>query len=530
MIKIVSQNKVLAKTILFLFLFLATILFFECTPTITKYEEEVEEVLKYQSTIALQKEDATGEISLISLDEKEAVMEFDLPKDKINVKEGEVSSYKVLLPVNCTMKETEDIMFAEGVEEAKIEFACNLEATDLVIEKEGEQFLEISLQVLESINNEMHFLYKEYNYSGKIETKNVSEQEDTKIGAFKQSLVQNILTNAYYQPYEKEITAYITDAQDPLHLPGLQIEYQEYYQYSYIVEDSFIGHARTYYENKDKENKNTMYFTETTPNAIDDTFSYYLKEYYCSNDLDRYYLMMNYMTSVENISDVVLNDKVISGISYSKNDQKITIEDTIYQYLENLTNEEATMIYYANEEQQKGTFVASINKNQTLSDTLKEQLKQSESLITTIIKNKDTSSTTIDYFEINDNKDFVAVEVSKTENYNKIVIVPIVITEDDTDYHITIDCNKFDTTHLDVQAFINLMKKEFQIETESNIYQLTDNILSFQLKKPVIITPNITSEENIPPSSIPENNELEKTTNEPPSQEIKTEDTETKLE
>lgn len=530
MMKIAYPNKVITKTILFLFLFLATILFFECTPTMTRYEEEVEEVLKYQSTIALQKEEEKGAISLISLNEKEAVMEFSLLKDQKNAKQEENSSYKVLLPTSCEMDQTEDIVFAEGVEEKKIQFTCNLETSDLVVEKEGEKFLELSLQVLESVNNEMYFLYKEYDCSEKIETKAKNgNEEDTKIVAFKQSLLENILTNAYYQPYEKEITTYITDALDPLHLLGLQIDYQEYYQYNYIVEDSFIGYARTYYENKDKENKNTMYFTETTPNAIDDTFSYYLKEYYCSTNIDQYYVIMNYIASVEKISDVILNGKTISGITYSKNDQKITIEDTINEQLELLINEETTMIYHADEEQQKGTFFASMNKNQTISSTLKEQLKQTERLIEAILQDKQNSSTTIEYFEINDGKDFVAIEISRAEDYNKITIVPITITEEETNYYITIDCNKLDTNYLDVQTLINLMRTTLQIETENNPYQLTDNILSFELKKPVITTPKVSSEEQ-PQPPIPENNELEQQITEPPNQEIKTEEIETKLE
>jgi len=494
MIPSINHHKIVNKTSLFLFLFLLTILSFESNLTVAKYEEEGQEVLKYQSTIALT-ESGKEKLSLLSMNEKEVVAEVWIPRDHTNVKESETSTYKLLLPDACVIRNSEDIIFSDGEEEKQVEFSCDLEDSNLVVEKEGEDFLELSVKVLESINSEMYFLYKEYDYSEKVEPVTVAatEEDEKSMLQFRESLIQNILHNAYYRSYEKEITAYIADASDPIHLPGLQIDYQEYYQYTYVIEDSFIGYARTYYENKDKEEKNTMYFTENDPVAIDEMFSYYLEEYFCKSDNNQYYMMMNYISSTEKISDVILNGKNIPGISYQAGERKMTIERDILSYLDALINDDTTVIYQANEEQQKGTFLASILQNSTVSSSMKQEIIGSNEVIDAVIQNKSDGADVIDYVEVDDGYEFVIIEVSRGDNYNTITILPVSVVEDPSYYQISIDCSRLNLQNVDILSLINLMSSSLAAEKETEDYQINGNLVSFQLKK--------IEKESPPPSS-----------------------------
>lgn len=486
MIKVMNQNKVVVKTLFFLFLFLAAVLFFECNKTVAKYEEEEEETLKYQSTIALS-ETEKGALSLVSKDENEAVLEFVIPRDTVNVKEGENSTYKLIVPSSCTSNLSDDFTFSEGVEEEKVELTCQLEENDTVIDKEGESFLEVSIKVLESIDGEMHFLYKEYEYSEKIETLSVlaEEEEDSTLLQFKESLIQNILMNSTYRAYQEEITSYIYDSSDPLQIPGLRIDYQAYYQYTYVIEDGFVGYARTYYENKDKEVKNVMYFTESDPVLIDDTFSYYLREYYSLNNMDQYYLAMNYISSTEKISDVVLNGKSINGVSYDVKEGKLTIEDRFREEVLSLLEDDVTTIYFSDSKQQKGVLEASIQQNSKLSPSLKQQILLNNDLINFITETNSDVTNISEYFEIDDGNTYLLIEVFKTEHYYKVAILPVSIVENDTHYSIVIDCSHAEASTLNVTVLMDVMKDALQLIKENDLYQLDGNNLSFQLAKPV---------------------------------------------
>lgn len=483
MMDVMSHNKAVTKTILFLFLFLATIFLFECQVTVAKYEEGAQEVLKYQSNLALTKNE-DGTLTLVSSDEKEAVLELILPRDQSNVGKNESSTYKMLLPDYCTSDVTDDIVFSDGEEERRVEITCNIEEEHLV-EKEGERFLEVSVQVLESIHNEMHFLYKEYHGSEKIEKQKAEtyQQEDKVVLQFKESLVQNILMNTSYQPYEQEIKAYIYDSEDPLHLPGIQINYQEYYQYTYAIEDNFVGYARTYYENRDVEEKNTMYFTESNPALIDEIFSYYLKTYYCFDHLDQYYRITNYIASAEKISSVILNGKTISGFSYSKAEGKLTIDDTIEEYLETFDEDYSISVYQTDEEHQKGTFLASVSQNQILSDSLKEKISLNEELINTVGESNDLALEPQKYFEVNDDENFIVIEIVREEKYSKITICPVTVTKEELYYDIAVSCEHIDDQTVDAIKIMDLMMDALQAERENDIYQFKDHQLIFQLKR-----------------------------------------------
>jgi len=507
---IYKNNIYVVKSVFLLFLMIITSFCFDIPTSTARYEETETDYLKYHSSLTLvQKEE--GNINLVSTSPSELTFSFSLFKDTINVKDGESTHYKLLLPVGCRSDYPDSIISSMDQNEMETTFTCDIDSIDFIDSNQNASF---SVSVLESVNDEDYFLYQKYSFSDSISTfsneiEEVNEEQvdsnSSFFHSFQDSLIQNILLyNPEYYSYKEAIESYIKSFDHYQDILGLQIDYRDYYDYNYTVLDSFIGYARTYYENREETQKNVMYFTDSS-DSIDETFSYYLKTYYCADDMNQFYLISNYISSLGGVSAVVQNNATIEGITFDSSESKMVLDDKIFANSSKLVQDFKISLYVKDSDMRKETFVASILTNSHLSPNIRDKVIHHEEVLRVLDGSSETSFTT---FVIGDKTDSCALDIVVKDGVYEIFLMPISVVEQGESLQIEVIHEGRDIHDIDPISIMNLVTQQFSLERSDDTYQTEQGKFLFvgYLKKEedqeeVVVSP----EEVVPPSeSFPE--------------------------
>lgn len=118
-------------------------------------------------------------------------------------------------------------------------------------------------------------------------------------------------------------------------LRGLSGTQKETHVMRFDVLDNFVGYARTDDESAAKGNH--MYFSTNNASNINQAFTYYLEKYaYLDGNVkpgtDHYQLLMdyiNYFAPNNGIAEILLNNKKVEGLTFTKEDGRLDIDPNI---------------------------------------------------------------------------------------------------------------------------------------------------------------------------------------------------------
>ena len=123
---------------------------------------------------------------------------------------------------------------------SNVRITCNLTEGNLIKSETSEdaiskQYLDISVQINESINDEIPFRYKEYNYHEEYHITNTSNEVKNTNSKISNSdlqtmIINSLITKDKYKKYNKEISSYIKTAEitdSSFNLLGIKLNYQE---------------------------------------------------------------------------------------------------------------------------------------------------------------------------------------------------------------------------------------------------------------------------------------------------------------
>lgn len=464
----------------------------------TKFMIRENEVLKYNSNIISLEKENNGPMNLISIDDSEAILEFSLSKNTAELGEVESDVYNLILPDECSTAQNE-ITFSDTAP-SNIRITCDLTEGNLIKSETNEdavskQYLDISVQVNESINNEIPFRYKEYNYHEEYQVKStLSKEKNTSskmnITDLQTMIINSLITKDKYKKYSKEISKYIKTAEitdSSFNLLGISLTYQEdINQYIYKEDENFLGYARTYYENTEKHNDGAMIFSTTNITKIEEVFSYYLNKYYSftNNEIS---LIKNYIRSKNDIGTLITTQEPIAGIIYSS-DEFVKIEANIMDYITALVTDNEFFIYHNDYEQMKNIFTASLDIFSNITPHLKEKIMLREDIFTSITQTN-TMNNQKNYFLIKDEANCLLIEISSSNQYNKIKFISIELqneTEDFIDFSFVYS-NNDQITDEELLLLMNTIMEEFSENIIKDSFTKTEENknthISFKVKK-----------------------------------------------
>lgn len=118
-------------------------------------------------------------------------------------------------------------------------------------------------------------------------------------------------------------------------LRGLSGTQKETHVMRFDVLDNFVGYART--DNESAAKGNHMYFSTNNASNINQAFTYYLEKYaYLDGKVkpgtDNYQLLMdyiNYFAPNNGIAEILLNNKKVEGLTFTKEDGRLDIDPNI---------------------------------------------------------------------------------------------------------------------------------------------------------------------------------------------------------
>ncbi len=510
----IRKNNVYTMKMIFLF-FLMTItsLCFETPISNARYQDGQIDYLKYHSTLALMKKEKEP-IELQSASSNLLAFSFSLSKDVVNVKEGENSHYKLLLPAGCSSDYLDNIVSFTDQDPIEVSFTCNLVENNFI---DSNQHAEFDVSVIESVENEDYFLYQDYHFSDDITvssfstTENVMTTPSPDILLFQDSLIQNLLLyNQSFSLYRKEIESYIKSFDCYQDILGLHIHYRDYYDYDYTVDDSFIGYVKTYYENQNIEEKNVMYFTDRS-DTMEEVFSYYLKTYYCASDVHRFYLISNYIASLGGISAIVQNNMNVEGITFLKDENKIILDNKIVISSSDLVKDFKIPLYVSDPVMRKEVFITSVLENSNLSFDLRQTIVSQEDLMNYLLE--DFSEMIPTTFVIGDKMNSLVLNISIKDGVCEVFLMPISVEEQMDFVRIRVLYGEESIQDLDPVALMTTITQNFSLELGDHTYQVEQNGFSFiaySLKEEEKDESDISTVDEAPPSSsVPPSSVLE---------------------
>lgn len=500
--KIVKHTKII-QVIIFTFGILGIINFSFYPSAYTKYRVSENEVLKYSSNIVSLANSEIGSMSLVSFNNKEAILEFSLPKNTYDM--GEVNSdvYHLVLTDGCQTTDS-DIIF-NTLDPKVVRLTCDLTNNNILkseIDDDGnsQQYLNVSVKVNESVNGEIPFRYKEYNYHEVFHPINtVSKVSRPVVNHFdidtlRTVLVNSLITKDEYRDYEQEIRSYIDSAvvsDNSFELLGITVNYQEEFnQYTYEEDENFIGYARTYYENRENTaEQKRLFFSSVNSSELDKTFTYYLSEYYnfSSSDIS---LILNYVKSKGGIYFVLFNHTVIEGISLDSSNS-IIVDRNIVNYAYSLITNNSFVIYSDSSDNMKNVFAASLERLSTILSSILDKVTLREDILTAVTTISSEEGVVENYFVIQDEEYNLLLEVISSDSFNTIRVIPFEISYQDNDYvnFIMKYAKNEEISSSEVTHIIDFLMTEFNgslLDDSLSIIEDNDNyIVSFQGKKSV---------------------------------------------
>lgn len=472
---------------------------FSAYPTsYTKFMIRENEILKYNSNIISLETENNAPMNLISIDANEAILEFSLSKNTADLGVVEKDVYNLILPDECSTAKNE-ITFSD-TNPFNVRITCNLTEGNLIKSETSEdaiskQYLDISVQINESINDEIPFRYKEYNYHEEYHITNTSNEVKNTNSKISNSdlqtmIINSLITKDKYKKYNKEISSYIKTAEitdSSFNLLGIKLNYQEdTNQYTYQEDENFLGYARTYYENNENNNSGVMVFTTMDTTQIEDIFTYYLNKYYSftSNEIS---LIKNYIKSKNDIGTIILNQETIDGITYPS-EEFIKIEPNIMDCIYTSVTDNEFFIYHDNYEHMLSVFMASLDIFSNITQNLKEKITIREDILASITQTN-TLSPQKAYFLIKDETNCLLIEISTSTIHNKIKIIPIEI-QNETDDFINFNLvysNNDNLTDDELILLMNTIMEEFNENIIKESFTKTEENknthISFKIKK-----------------------------------------------
>lgn len=495
--QVIRNNSKQIKIVSFTAIIIMTLSFAVYPQSYTKYKVEKDEVLKYSSNIVSLKKDNNGPMTLKSVTNKEAILEFSLPKNSTDLGYVESDVYKLNLPEGCSTQ-NETITFTD-TDNLNIELTCDLTYENLLKTEEDKKYLDINVEVNEVVNNEIPFRYKEYTYHEEysVEENTVKEEEPAQesnynITDFQTSLINSLITKDKYKSYQKEISSYIESADltnNTFNLLGISVSYdEEFNQYLYKLDENFLGYACTYYENTINQatSDTTMIFSTEERTDIESIFEYYLKEY-SSFSNDDYYLILNYIKSKNGISSLILDKINIEGIS-ALSENKITIANNIIDYASNLIEADNFKLYYLNNENSKNIFLTALNSLREIPQELKNEIFTRDDIINAAIQDYNPDQTE-SYFIIRTVEGQFLIWLLQTEEYNIINITKFITLDKEETIDFTLSYNNQKPTQEQLKSIISYLtlqyKGEFIEESLNEIDEDDKTTITFAIKKEI---------------------------------------------
>lgn len=487
------------KSLIYTIIFIGSISLATFPTSYTKYNEKELEVLKYSSElISLNKSEETSkELVTFNNDVTTATVKLNIPKNNAEYLENVTKNiYSLNIPNGCTT--TIDTFEINDENSKEISLICDLNNSNIVKnETDGTKTLNFNVQIDEQINEDIiPFRYKEFTINQEIPekeiTKEVNEEENfldiNKLKQFQSKITEIIIAKDKYKNYSSEVTSYINSANlenNQFELRGIEVKYQEATdEFFYQIDENFLGYARTYASNQDSSENNTMIFSTEDKESLENVFEFYLNEYY-SKDLNSVYLILNYIKSNQGISSLILEDKNINGIT-KKSSTEIEINEEIMTYLKDLNTKNTSYIYNGTNNQIEKIFIALIDTNENIPNSLKEEIKQNQELKNLIYKEYNQYDSTTNYIFIKNEVTSILIEIINTQEYKKLNYTNLNILE--TEDLISIEL-KFIKDNMpakeNYQEIIKVFEKEFNAIYDKDSLQesneLTDFILKFNL-------------------------------------------------
>ncbi len=487
------------KSLIYTIIFIGSISLATFPTSYTKYNEKELEVLKYSSElISLNKSEETSkELVTFNNDVTTATVKLNIPKNNAEYLENVTKNiYSLNIPNGCTT--TIDTFEINDENSKEISLICDLNNSNIVKnETDGTKTLNFNVQIDEQINEDIiPFRYKEFTINQEIPekeiTKEVNEEENfldiNKLKQFQSKITEIIIAKDKYKNYSSEVTSYINSANlenNQFELRGIEVKYQEATdEFFYQIDENFLGYARTYASNQDSSENNTMIFSTEDKESLENVFEFYLNEYY-SKDLNSVYLILNYIKSNQGISSLILEDKNINGIT-KKSSTEIEINEEIMTYLKDLNTKNTSYIYNGTNNQIEKIFIALIDTNENIPNSLKEEIKQNQELKNLIYKEYNQNDSTTNYIFIKNEVTSILIEIINTQEYKKLNYTNLNILE--TEDLISIEL-KFIKDNMpakeNYQEIIKVFEKEFNAIYDKDSLQesneLTDFILKFNL-------------------------------------------------
>lgn len=492
------------KLTLYLLIFIGIAGFSVFPKSYTKFTDSESSYLKYKAdVVALNKNETDLPINLVSYsdDHSSALLDFELPKNVSDLGEIENDLYSVIVPEQCSVDnvDKEEVKFLDGEEVKRINLTCDIRDTSSLVHKEGDAlYLEFSVQVNEKINDDLvPFRYKDYSYRGElpfssvsVETNEGEQVANSKLEYFQNKIKEIILAKQKYQPYNAEITSYIDTADlsnNRFELSGLKVNYDSTTdKFYYEIEESFLGRARTYYANKSLDVKNTMIFSTNNRESLENEFEYYLNEYY-SKDIDKNYLILNYIKANDGISSILLDGTNIPGIT-RVSDDTIKIDSNIMDYVSEMYSDNFVIIYNNDENKMDGTFKAAVNKISNINSSLCEKIKLDEEIQNELNKKYDINNISPSYYVVNDANDYILVQVSSYEKYKKVLFIEMAVTSNLENTSIKLVYPSNDKPSLEEQQkLVDVVSSKLQCtlleDTLSEKTEENDVIITFDMLK-----------------------------------------------
>lgn len=465
MIKLANNLKF--KIIISVFIVWGIIHFASYPLSYSKFIVEEDEFLKYNSNIVSLEKESNGEMSLISSDKTQAILEFSLEKNKNDLLEIESEKYQLILPKGCTT-DSNEITFSSN-EVTNVRLTCDITEENIITEDENNRkYLNISVKVNEIINDEMPFRYKEYSYYEEYqEPTTINEEVEVSknkfdVDTFKTILYSSLMARKEYTNFTTEISSYIESAitsEDSFELLGISVDYQEEYnQYTYREDENFLGYARTYYANTKENNDKIMIFSSTKEEKLAEAYQHYIKSYYQFSNED-IALIRNYTNAKGNIGKIIATKEQIDGITYL-DAYSMKLEDTIIEFARNTIKEKQFTIYNDNIETMMEVFFASIN-TLNIQTSLKEKINAREDIVNsiTIALNKPNQK---QYFLIKNEGLSILIEISYEDVNNNIRLLPLHIEDKEKEIDFIIEDSKNEMlTDENINSVMSLLEKEF---------------------------------------------------------------------
>lgn len=413
----------------------------------SKYYVNKGNYLRYNSSfVSLEaKENATMLIDEINSNEKKAVLNFTLSRNDKFFSEND--TYTLILPDGCSsnysngLDNTNNISFLanDGRTSADVVVTCDVENDkNIKYDDNDDAFLDVLIKINEQVgSDEYSFRYIQYVSEDKpyapLNKIDLSSSDSNNINegisqtlSIKESFLNNVLNNDKYNEYMTEISSYVNSidlSSSDFDILGVDevIYNNDSNEYEFVINDNFIGYARTYYENVVNNNRNIMIFSTEDRESLNSIFEYYIRNYYINSD-DEFYLIMNYMRANSDIASIILEGVKIEGISLSEIDT-ITIEDNFIDKVSEQIRDDYLTIYSNEYDYMKGTFISIINASTNLSQDIKDQIISSDDIISVI-----TSRTYFDnsYFMVRDDTYCILIDVAYGDIYNEVSITNVV--------------------------------------------------------------------------------------------------------